>query len=89
MPEPEIDAVTGEILKAYGVISRSRKFAGMSAVPLPLTLADIDRYLSSRTLLIDRQELDTAIFALDDAWRDEWAKEQAQIANNPQSNKSG
>jgi hypothetical protein len=61
----------------------------MTAIPLPLSLADIDRYLSSRTLLIDRREFDAAIFALDDAWRDEWAKEQTQIENNPQKHKSG
>jgi hypothetical protein len=30
IPEPEIDAVTGEILNAYAMISRSRKYAGMA-----------------------------------------------------------
>ncbi|WP_039494280.1 hypothetical protein [Pectobacterium odoriferum] len=68
--------MTGEILSAYAVISRSRQYVGMAGAPLPISLADVDRYLSSRSILIDRTELDAAVFALDDAWRDEWAKEQ-------------
>ncbi|VFT21003.1 Uncharacterised protein [Klebsiella pneumoniae] len=66
-PEPEIDAVTGEILNAYAMISRGRQYAGMAGVPLPLSLSDIERYLASRSILIDRTEFDTAILALDDA----------------------
>lgn len=45
-------------------------------MPLPLSLSDIERYLASRSILIDRTEFDTAILALDDAWRDAWAEEQ-------------
>ncbi|HGY2284350.1 hypothetical protein NFJ49_10945 [Citrobacter braakii] len=48
----------------------------MAGVPLPLSLHDIERYLASRSILIDRTEFDASILALDDAWRDEWAKEQ-------------
>ncbi|WP_228732879.1 hypothetical protein [Klebsiella aerogenes] len=81
IPEPEIDAVTGEILNAYALISRSRKYAGMAGVPLPLSLNDIELYLASRTILIDRTEFDAAILALDDAWRDEWAGEQKRQKN--------
>ncbi|HBX8224143.1 TPA: hypothetical protein RRZ58_005266 [Klebsiella pneumoniae] len=58
------------------MISRGRKYAGMAGVPLPLSLSDIERYLASRLILVDRTEFDAAILALDDAWRDEWAKEQ-------------
>lgn len=76
IPEPEIDAVTGEILNAYAMISRGRQYAGMAGVPLPLSLSDIERYLASRAVLIDRTEFDAAIMALDDAWRDVWAAEQ-------------
>ncbi|EPG6260090.1 hypothetical protein [Klebsiella aerogenes] len=79
IPEPEIDAVTGEILNAYAMISRSRKYAGMAGVPLPLSLKDIELYLASRTILIDRTEFDAAILALDDTWRDEWAAEQKRV----------
>ncbi|HBQ5622090.1 TPA: hypothetical protein ACWL6E_003395 [Klebsiella pneumoniae] len=46
----------------------------MAGVPLPLSLNDIELYLASRTILIDRTEFDAAILALDDAWRDEWAR---------------
>ncbi|WKM72891.1 hypothetical protein Q2T70_03850 [Klebsiella oxytoca] len=68
--------MTGEILNAYAMISRSRQYAGMSGVPLPISQHDIERYLSSHSILIDRSEFDAAILALDDAWRDEWAREQ-------------
>ena len=48
----------------------------MSGVPLPLSHADIERYLATNPIMIDRSEFDAAILALDDAWRDEWASEQ-------------
>lgn len=48
----------------------------MAGVPLPLSLIDIERYLASRSILIDRTEFDAAILALDDAWRDAWAAQQ-------------
>ncbi|MHA6636602.1 hypothetical protein ACX3OY_22755 [Citrobacter farmeri] len=68
--------MTGEILNAYSVISRSRLYAGMAGVPLPISLHDIERFLSARPLLIDRDEFDAAIFALDNAWREEWVMNQ-------------
>ncbi|EHG7891548.1 hypothetical protein J5Z53_004114 [Citrobacter braakii] len=58
------------------MISRGRQYTGMAGVPLPLSLHDIERYLASRSILIDRTEFDAAILALDDAWRDAWAAEQ-------------
>ena len=48
----------------------------MAGVPLPLSLRDIELYLASRTILIDRIEFDAAILALDDAWRDTWSENQ-------------
>lgn len=51
----------------------------MAGAPLPLSLSDIDRYLASRCILIDRAEFDAAILALDDAWRDVWAVEQKRL----------
>lgn len=81
MPEPQIDGVTGEILNAYAVISRSRVYAGMAGSPLPLSLRDIDQYLSLRPVQLDREELEACIFALDDAERDEWAKKQERENN--------
>ncbi|EJD6501060.1 hypothetical protein VCB84_001985 [Providencia rettgeri] len=66
------------MLIAYGVIVRNRRYAGMAACPLPLTLSDIDQYLCSRPTAISRKEFDTAIFALDDLFREQWMKEQEQ-----------
>ncbi|AVJ60424.2 TPA: hypothetical protein M4243_002818 [Klebsiella variicola] len=63
------------------MISRGRKYAGMAGVPLPLSLRDIECYLSSRAILIDRTEFDAAILALDDAWRDKWAAQQERSSN--------
>lgn len=68
IPEPDIDAVTWEILNAFAVISRSRRYAGMTGHPLPLSITDINDYLSIYTLLIERREFDAAIFALDEEW---------------------
>ncbi len=51
----------------------------MAGVPLPLSLNDIELYLASRTIMIDRTEFDAAIMALDDAWRDVWAVEQKRL----------
>lgn len=47
----------------------------MQGVPLPLSLADIDTYVACRPILIDRSELDAAVFALDDYERKRWAEE--------------
>ena len=58
----------------------------MAGVPLPLSLNDIQLYLASRTILIDRIEFDAAILALDDAWRDEWAEAQKRAADKKGSN---
>lgn len=55
-------------------------------MPLPLSLNDIELYLASRTILIDRTEFDAAILALDDAWRDEWAEAQKRAADKKGSN---
>ncbi|MCW9408180.1 hypothetical protein N5I62_00090 [Klebsiella quasipneumoniae] len=52
----------------------------MAGVPLPISLKDIELYLASRTILIDRIEFDAAILALDDAWRDEWATNQKKLS---------
>lgn len=50
----------------------------MAAAPLPLSHEDINTYLSHEPLLIDRDEFDAAIFALDDADRAEWEKKQGK-----------
>ncbi|WP_273804192.1 hypothetical protein [Providencia rettgeri] len=68
--------MTNELLIAYGLISRGRRYTGMTGCPLPLSLTDIDRYLSARPTAISRKEFDAAIFALDDLFREEWVREQ-------------
>ncbi|MDU5779209.1 MAG: hypothetical protein E6Z83_00210 [Pantoea sp.] len=67
-----------EILGAYAVITRGRKYAGMAATPLPIDLEDINNYLACKPLQIDRDEFESAIFALDDADRAEWERKQAK-----------
>lgn len=54
----------------------------MAGAPLPLSLGDIERYLASHSILIDRTEFDAAIMALDDAWRDVWVVEQKLQSNS-------
>ena len=73
--------MTGEILEAYHIISKSRNYVGMAGVPLPISISDIELYLSSRPTMIDRAEFDAGIFALDDSWRDGWAREQERAKN--------
>ena len=72
--EPGIDELTGLILSAYAVISRGRQYIGMEATPLPLSLGDIDTYLRSRPIQINRELFEQAIFALDDVYREEVMK---------------
>ncbi|WP_241622687.1 hypothetical protein [Rosenbergiella australiborealis] len=76
--EPEIDELTGIILSAYAVISRSRQYVGMEATPLPLSLSDIDVYLRSRPLQINRELFEQAIFALDDSYRSGLVSEEVE-----------
>lgn len=64
------------------MISRGRQYTGMAGVPLPFSLHDIERYLASRSILIDRAEFDAAILALDDAWREEWSENQKDKITN-------
>ncbi|HEC8344210.1 TPA: hypothetical protein RG410_RS22540 [Providencia rettgeri] len=54
----------------------------MTACPLPLSLGDIEQYLSSKPSAISRKEFDAAIFALDDLFREEWMKEQERKDKN-------
>ncbi|MDM3428454.1 MULTISPECIES: hypothetical protein [Citrobacter] len=68
LPEPDIDAITWGMLNAFAVISRSRRCVGMTEQPLQLSIRDINDHFSIYTLLIERKEFDTAIFALDEEW---------------------
>lgn len=68
IPEPEIDPVLKELLYAYSVISRARRYAGMTGVPLPISLTEINEYLATHPVLIERDEFEAVIFALDDQY---------------------
>lgn len=46
----------------------------MAASPLPLSLNDIDTYLRSRPIQVNREMFEQAIFALDDVYREEVMK---------------
>ncbi|EFB1405652.1 hypothetical protein F9Z73_22320 [Escherichia coli] len=59
---------------AYSVMSRSRRYAGMSGTPLPLSLSDINDYLKMHPVLIDRDEFEAVIFSLDDNYFSQFAK---------------
>ena len=74
--EPEIDELSALLLSAYAAISRGRQYAGMAASPLPLSIRDIDAYLVSRPVVVDRDLFEAAIFALDDEYREEWSRQQ-------------
>jgi len=74
--EPEIDELSALLLSAYATISRGRQYAGMAASPLPLSIRDIDAYLVSRPVVVDRDLFEAAIFALDDEYREEWSRQQ-------------
>ncbi|WP_409279707.1 hypothetical protein [Pseudomonas sp. KCJK8751] len=73
---PEIDGVVTEILEAYGHISRSRQFVGMVGAPAPISPSAITEYLSRFPSAICRDEIETAIFALDDEFRRQWDEQQ-------------
>lgn len=60
--------VLKELLYAYSVISRARRYAGMAGVPLPLSLTEINEYLATHPVLIERDEFEAVIFALDDQY---------------------
>ena len=48
----------------------------MAASPLPISIRDIDAYLTSRPMVVDRDLFEAAIFALDDEYREEWSRQQ-------------
>jgi len=73
---PEIDGVTAQILEAYAYISRSRQYVGMVGAPAPIPPSAITEYLDRYPMAICREELDAAVFALDDQFRKSWDEQQ-------------
>jgi hypothetical protein len=79
-PEPEVDGVCVELLQAYQVISRGRRYIGMIGQPAALSHRDISAHLLRFPTAISLEEYETAIFALDDEYRAVWASEHAPRA---------
>ncbi len=73
---PEIDGVTAEILEAYAYISRSRQYVGMLGAPAPIPPSAIAEYIDRYPTAICREELDAAVFALDDQFRKSWDEQE-------------
>lgn len=80
--EPDVDELTALLLSSYATISRGRRYTGMTASPLPISIRDIDAYLAPRPLVVDRELFEAAIFALDDEYRAEWSRQQQQVEAN-------
>lgn len=83
---PEIDGVTAEILEAYAYISRSRQYVGMVGAPAPISPSAITEYLDRYPTAICREELDAAVFALDDQFRKSWDEQQEKARSESEGN---
>ena len=68
--------MVAEILEAYGHIGRSRQYIGMVGAPAPIAPAAIAEYLDRYPSAICREEIDAAIFALDEEFRRNWNEQQ-------------
>ncbi|EKT4476537.1 hypothetical protein QEL91_002209 [Pseudomonas putida] len=68
--------MVAEILEAYGHIGRSRQYIGMVGAPAPIAPAAIAEYLDRYPSVICREEFDSAIFALDEEFRNRWSEDQ-------------
>lgn len=70
--EPISDYTTYEIINVFYLASRGRAYlGGMSAVPMRLSVRDINDVLAAHPVLIDRSILDSCVFALDDIYMTE------------------
>lgn len=67
--------MTDQLLDAYNVISRSRQYVGMMAAPAPLTTGMVNEFLVRHPTAIDRDELESVVFALDEEFRANWAEQ--------------
>ncbi|QVL21743.1 hypothetical protein KH389_06385 [Pseudomonas qingdaonensis] len=57
------------------MISRSRQYVGMMAAPAPITGGMVSEYLSRNPTVIDHDELEAVVFALDEEFRANWAEQ--------------
>ncbi|MGJ8525176.1 hypothetical protein LMG33818_000884 [Halomonadaceae bacterium LMG 33818] len=73
LDRPESSAVVDFIDGCYHGIARMRRYA--EGFPVPLSLIEIDRYVERFPILIDRDEFDSAIYAMDEVMLDNMQKE--------------
>ena len=64
--EPEYSEVANQIIEAFYVLVRGRRYE--QRVMLPLSLHDLAVYCDSYDIGVTRQEFDAAIFALDNLY---------------------
>lgn len=67
--EPVSDYDTYSIINTFWLANRSRSYvSGMAISPLPLTVGNISEVLAVYPVIMDRQCLDRAVFAIDDEY---------------------
>lgn len=67
--EPPTDCTTHEIISTFYLAMRGRSYiGGMTVIPLPLSVRDINDVLVAHAVSIDRELLDGCVFALDDVY---------------------
>lgn len=61
-------------LQHVGILTR--RYAGMAASPLPISIRDVDAYLTSCPAMMAQELFEAAIFALEDEYWEEWRRQQ-------------
>ena len=65
--EPVSDYFTYSIINTFYWASRGRSYvSGMAVKPLPLGVADITNTLNAHPVLLEREIIDSCVFAIDD-----------------------
>lgn len=75
--EPIKDIDTHEIINIFYLVSRGRGYiGGMGVTPLPISVRDINDVLAAHPVLMDRDVLDSCVFALDEVYLTEFNERQ-------------
>lgn len=75
--EPIKDFDTHEIINTFYLASRTRSYSsGMAVIPMPLGVRDISDVLMAHPVFVDREVLDSCIFALDGIYLSEFSEKQ-------------
>lgn len=75
--EPIKDIDTHEIINIFYLVSRGRGYiGGMGVTPLPISVRDINDVLAAHPVLMDREVLDSCVFALDEVYLTEFNERQ-------------